>query len=121
MIIEATRNFNAKELEELFQAAQLELNTSSAIIQSAMLHSTTVIAAYDDNHKLVGIIRSLDDGCWRAYIDCMIIHKEHWGTDLADRLVAALLEALKGVPIINISPNEERNYDIYKRFGLIKE
>lgn len=118
MRLSISRRFSINELEELFHSVGWELDTPSNVLQSAMLHSSNVVSAYDKNNKLIGIIRSMDDGCWHANIDCLVVHKDFQHTGVGTKLVKEMLEVLHNVPTISVSPNERRNFSFYERFGF---
>lgn len=118
MRLSISRKYSVDELEELFHSVGWELDTPSDVLQSAMLHSSNVVSAYDDNNKLIGIIRSMDDGCWHANIDCLVVHKDFQNTGVGTKLVKEMLEVLHNVPTISVSPNESKNFSFYERFGF---
>lgn len=55
MTLKGTKELCAKDLEELFHSVGWDLTTPTNTLQSAMLHASHVITAWEDN-KLVGLI-----------------------------------------------------------------
>lgn len=80
-----TKSFATSALAELFRSVGWEENTPPKVLKTAMLNATRVIAAYD-GAKLVGLIRSMDDGVWSANIDCLVVHVDYWGNGVGRAL-----------------------------------
>lgn len=112
-----TKVFGSRDLAELFHSVGWEKDTPPKDLKTAMLNATRVIAACDGT-KLVGLIRSMDDGVWSANIDCLVVHADYCGNGIGSALVSAMLDDLKNVMCISVSPNESANVGFYERFGF---
>lgn len=115
--IEALKDFEPEELAELFRSVGWEENTPPKVLRDAMRNATRVFCAYDGD-KLVGLIRSMDDGCWSANIDCLVVHRDYWGKGISTELMTTMLIDLKDVLCISVSPNEQANVPFYEKFGF---
>lgn len=114
-ILEENR-LSINEIEYLFGAVGW-IDSSAVAIQSALLRSTHVITARKDG-KLIGLIRSMDDSNWHANIDCLLVHPDYQGQGVATALIEYLLNILKHIPTISVSPNEQKNFHLYEKFGF---
>lgn len=117
MKISNTKNFSSTALVELFSSVNWLGSTNPAVLQSAMLHSTRVFSAWDGD-KLVGLIRSMDDDCYSANIDCLLVHRDYQKQGIATQLLNRLLEDLKSVEFVSVSPNLRSNFGLYQNVGF---
>ena len=60
----------------------------------------------------------MDDGCWSANIDCLLVHKEFQGRGVAKKLMEELLEDLKNIEYINVCPDDKEMENFYFDFGF---
>ena len=112
-----TKEFPAAQIAELFSSVEWESADDVPMLLRALANSTRVISAWD-GEKLVGLIRSMDDGCWSATIDCLLVHKSYHGQGIGSALVKRLLKQLSGVKYISVAPNEPENISFYERLGF---
>ena len=68
-----TKEFTAEELENLFLSVKWESGKYPEKLVKAMKNSSHVISAYD-NDKLIGLVRSLDDGETVAFIHYLLVN-----------------------------------------------
>lgn len=106
-----------EQLAELFHSVGWEAETPPHVLTKAMLNSTHIVSAWD-NDKLIGLIRSMDDFVWSANIDCLVVHRDYQNLGVGSQLLTELLQDLKDIPCISVSPNERKNADFYKKFGF---
>ena len=116
-----TQVFDIEQLRELFTSVGWESAADPVKLFFAFLYSSNVISCWHDD-KLVGIIRSMDDGCWSANIDCLVVHKDYQGKGIGTKLLEVLLDKLKNVKYINVAPDSRKQIRFYKKagFSLIK-
>lgn len=112
-----TTIFSASQIYELFSSVGWESANNVPMLLSALAKSSHIVSAWD-GEKLVGIIRSMDDGDWSATIDCLLVHKDYHRQGIGTALVNKLLEKLKAVKYISVSPDEPKNISFYERFGF---
>lgn len=70
--------------------------------------------------KIVGIIRSMDDGMWHANIDCLLVSPEYRHRGIGKGLVQQLIKTLKdaGIQTVTVAVNEEKNAPLYEANGF---
>ena len=106
LYISGRKEFSIKDLENLYAATDV----SPICIQSALLHSTFVLSAWDDD-KLVGLLRALTDECTNAYIDIFIVDKTYINEEVDKKLVDICLSKLQNVPRVVTTLDILHNYD----------
>lgn len=111
------KKFTAGELAELMASVGWGEDATPDVFLQAMMNATHVISARADG-KLVGIVRSMDDGCWSANIDCLVVHKDYAHKGIGTMIMRVLLDKLASVKYISVSPNEAKNASFYVRFGF---
>lgn len=117
MRISEDKHFSADALKELFTSVGWELEINPAILQSAMLHSSHVLSMWEGD-KLIGLIRSMDDDCWSANIDCLVVHKDYQSKGIATQLIKCLIDKIGHIEYISVSPNESKNFGLYENCGF---
>lgn len=106
-----------RDLRELFDSVNLETETSSNILIKAFSNASHIsYITFDD--KLIAIARSMDDDCWNANIDCVVVHKDYHYKGVGTLLMNNLLEQLRNVPCISLSPNFKSVKGFYEKFGF---
>jgi len=115
------KNFDFIQLQELFSSVGWESAKEPQTLVLAFLFSSNVISCWHDD-KLVGIIRSMDDGYWSANIDCLVVHKDYQGKGIGRKLLEVLLDQIKDIKYINVAPDSRKQIKFYKKagFSLIK-
>ena len=115
------KNFDFIQLQELFSSVGWESAKDPQTLVLAFLFSSNVISCWHDD-KLVGIIRSMDDGYWSANIDCLVVHKDYQGKGIGRKLLEVLLDQIKDIKYINVAPDSRKQIKFYKKagFSLIK-
>lgn len=112
---------NYIQLKELFSSVGWESAKDPRTLVLGFLYSSNVISCWHDD-KLVGIIRSMDDGYWSANIDCLVVHKDYQGKGIGRLLLEVLLDKIKNIKYINVAPDSRKQIKFYKKagFSLIK-
>ena len=118
-IINNKKKFNEQELQDLFASCNWESSKQPELLVKAFLNSSNVVCAYR-NEKLVGIIRSMDDGIWSSNIDCLLVHKDCQGQGIGTQLIQTLLKNLSKIKYINVCPDQRKSISFYKKFGFKK-
>ena len=101
------KNFDFIQLQELFSSVGWESAKDPQTLVLAFLFSSNVISCWHDD-KLVGIIRSMDDGYWSANIDCLVVHKDYQGKGIGSKLLEVLLDQIKNIKYINVAPDSQK-------------
>lgn len=115
--ISNTKNFKRTDLENLFYSNDWELDIDISVVQKGLENSTIVISAWDAD-VLLGIIRCMHDLSWSATIDCLLVHKSYQGQGIGSVLIKSLLEEIKTIKYISVSPDEVCNNNFYTKFGF---
>ncbi len=109
--------FGYNQLIDLFDSVGWESAKNSRSLMLGILYSSNVISCWH-NKKLVGLIRSMDDGYWSANIDCLLVHKDYQGKGIGSKLLEVLLEQLKDIQYINVAPDSRKQIKFYKKAGF---
>ena len=112
-----TKHFPQEQIAQLFASVEWETPEDADMLVRAFANSTRVISAWD-GERLVGIIRSMDDDLWSANIDCLVVHRDYQGQGIGSALVKQLLERLRHVKYVSVSPSERENISFYEKLGV---
>ena len=112
-----TKEFTVTELERLFLSVDWFSGRFPQKLQSALKNSPTVISAWD-GERLAGLVRGLDDGCWQATVDCLLVDPEYQGQGIASRLIKMLLEDYRDYLYVDVVPDEDGNIAFYEKHGF---
>ena len=104
-------------LKDLFNSVGWAQDLSADKLQFVIFNSSHAITAWD-KHRLVGLIRSMDDNGYSANIDLLLVHKDYQGQGIATHMIEKLLDEIKHIQYISTSPNESKNFKLYTRFGF---
>lgn len=89
-----TKEFNPKELQDLFLSVEWSSGHFPEKLVIAMKNSGSVYTAWDGD-KLIGLINALDDGVMTAYVHYLLINPEYQGKGIGKELVRHILEKYK--------------------------
>ena len=117
MEIKRIKSFSEKDLYELFSSFNWKSADNPKKLVEAFEKSSNVVSAWEGN-CLIGIIRSMDDSCWSANIDCLAVHKDFQGKGVAKKLMQELLNDLKNIVYINVCPDNKDMEKFYSEFGF---
>lgn len=117
MEIKKIKSFSADDLQKLFSSVEWKSAAYPEKLVSAFENASHVVSAWEGN-SLIGIIRSMDDGCWSANLDCLVVHKDFQGKGIASKLMTELLEDLKNITYINVCPDDKEIGQFYSKFGF---
>ena len=88
-----THIFTEKELQRLFLSVGWESGNYPDKLVGAMLNSSHVISAWDDN-KLIGLVRALDDGETVAFLHYLLVDPAYQGHHIGDELMKKIMSCL---------------------------
>lgn len=117
MDIKRTKAFESDDLKELFSSVGWKSARNPQKLMKAFENSSNVVSVWEGK-RLIGIVRSMDDGWWSANIDCLVVHKAYQGKGIAKQLMAALLDDLKNIEYVNVCPDEKEMEKFYAEFGF---
>ena len=110
-------SINPTELKALFSSVDWAANLNEEDLYTAILRSSHIALQFDEQSKLIGIARSMDDGIYSANIDIVVVHKDYHGKGVATKLLTDLLAQIKDVQYISVSP-EIKNKGLYEHLGF---
>ena len=110
-------SFSEEQLSELFLSVNWISGSFPQKLKIAFENSSRVISAWD-GHKLVGLIRGLDDGIWQATIDCLLVNPEYQGQKIATTLLGMLLNEYEKFLYVDVVPDEKKNVGFYEKHGF---
>ncbi len=109
------RPIDATQVPRLYESASWGHGRDDAGIAAAIAASVAVGAW--DGDRLVGFVRALSDGRYRAYVEDVIVDPEYRRYRIGTRMVAALLEALEGIETVSLFCESDRA-GFYERNGF---
>lgn len=117
MQIKKIKIFDEKDLKELFSSVNWKSSKEPERLVKAFKNSSHVISAWE-KEKLIGIIRSMDDDCWSANIDCLLVHKDYQKKGLGIKLLLELEKDLNHIQYINVCPDDKNMLEFYEKAGF---
>jgi ribosomal protein S18 acetylase RimI-like enzyme len=111
------KNFTQQQIQDLFLSVGWVSGQYPSRLQKALLHSSTVITAWD-GEKLVGLMRALDDSEMVAFIHYVLVHPDYQGHGIAGQMMGILQEKYADYLYLEVMPDESKNAAFYERFGF---
>lgn len=112
------------QVKDLLNALGIH-NEDPLNIHFGLLASKHSVCAYDVNdngeEKLIAIARALDDTCYNAYLDYVIIHPDYRHKKIATEICTQLIASLKDVTHIYAAPETEELEKFYEYLGFEKK
>ena len=94
IIYKEVKDFNSKELQELFLSVEWSSGHFPDKLIIAMKNSDSVFTAWDEN-KLIGLINVLDDSIMTAYIHYLLVNPKYQGQGIGKELLRLVKEKYK--------------------------
>ena len=110
-------NIDMTELKELFTSVGWASDLSEEDLYLSILRSSHIALQFNEQNKLIGLARSMDDEIYSANIDIVVVHKDYQGKGIATKLLTNLLNQIKDVQYISVSP-EIKNKGLYEHLGF---
>lgn len=111
------KTFTPAQLETLFCSVKWESGKYPERLAQAMRGSSRVLSAWD-GELLVGLIRSLDDGCTAAFIHYLLVHPDYQKYHIGGTLLCKLLEGCQDYLYIKIMPSGKALVPFYEKYGF---
>ena len=111
------KKFTQEQVQRLFLSVGWVSGQYPARLYKALMHSSTVITAWDDN-KLVGLVRLLDDSELVAYMHYVLVNPRYHGMGIAGNMIQMVKEKYKDYLYIEIMPEERKNASFYEKHGF---
>jgi len=112
-----TKNFKPEELEDLFLSVNWESGKYPNRLAEAMKNSSAVISAWDEG-KLVGLVRSLDDGVCTAFIHYLLVRPQYRKDHIGGTLMKKILSRYADYMYVKIMPSDKALIPFYRKFGF---
>ena len=111
------KKFTQQSVQDLFISVGWVSGKYPSRLYKALLHSSTVLTAWDEN-QLVGLIRLLDDSEMLAYMHYVLVRPDYQGQGIAGTLVEMAKEKYKDYLYIEIIPEKSKNAAFYEKHGF---
>lgn len=121
MEIKEYRNYNEKEILNLYAAVGWTAYTDEPeTLKAGFENSLMTLAAYE-NGKLTGILRAVGDGETIVYIQDILVMPEYQRRGIGSLLVRTALERFKNVrQIVLCTDNTPKTVAFYESLGFVK-
>lgn len=108
-----------KELTDLYNSVGWAAYADSPEIMEKILSgSFHYISAWSDG-KLVGLIRTISDGCYILYIQDILVNPDYHRNGIGTELMKCILEQAKDMKqIILTTENTEKTKEFYRSVGF---
>lgn len=111
------KEFSKQEIEHLFLSVNWESGKYPERIVKALQNSSKVISAWD-GEKLVGLVRSMDDGNLCAFIHYLLVDPAYQGYHIGYCLMEQLMKEYEDYLYIKIMPSDVKTIPFYRKFGF---
>lgn len=111
------KKFTQEQVQQLFLSVGWVSGQYPARLHKALMHSSTVITAWDGN-QLIGLVRLLDDSELVAYMHYVLVNPQYQGRGIAGKMIQMVKEKYKNYLYIEIMPEEKKNATFYQRHGF---
>lgn len=111
-----TRDLNIDEVVALYKANQWSAAEKPQTLFNALLHSHTLISAWD-NDKLVGIGNAISDGYLVVYYPHLLVHPDYQGKGIGHQIVAKMQEKYASFHMQMLTA-DGKAIDFYKKNGF---
>lgn len=111
------KTFTVSDVEHLFLSVGWVSGKYPTRLYKALMHSSTVITAWDSN-KLVGLIRVIDDSELAQYMHYVLVDPEYQSMGIATEMLNRVKEKYKNYLYIEVMPEDKNNVPFYKKHGF---
>ena len=111
-----TRDLNIDQVVALYKANAWSAAEKPQELFNALLHSHTLISAWD-NDKLVGIGNAISDGYLVVYYPHLLVHPDYQGKGIGHQIVAKMQEKYAGFHMQMLTA-DGKAIDFYKKNGF---
>ena len=109
------RPIDSAQVRRLYETVDWGHGRSEHGIRAA-IEASVALGAWDGD-RLVGFVRALSDGAYRAYVEDVMVDPDYRGRRIGERMVAELLRALQDVEIVSLFCLPQR-VAFYERNGF---
>lgn len=112
-----TKEFSPTELQRLFLSVHWESGNYPDKLVRAMKNSSQVISAWDGD-KLIGLVRSLDDGETVAFLHYLLVDPAYQGQHIGDELMKQIMQSYDNLLYVKVIPSDPKTIPFYARYGF---
>ncbi len=112
-----TKEFSSTELQRLFLSVHWESGNYPDKLVRAMKNSSQVISAWDGD-KLIGLVRSLDDGETVAFLHYLLVDPAYQGQHIGDELMKQIMQSYDNLLYVKVIPSDPKTIPFYARYGF---
>lgn len=117
IVYKEQKNYTPKQLKTLFSSVNWESGNYPNRLVKAMENSSLVISAWDGD-KLVGLVRSLDDGATAAFVHYLLVDPAYQKFHIGRGLMERLLRKYEDFLYVKIMPSDPATVPFYEKLGF---
>lgn len=117
IVYKEQKNYTPKQLQGLFPSVNWESGHYPNRLVKAMENSSLVISAWDGD-KLVGLVRSLDDGATVAFVHYLLVDPAYQKFHIGSGLMERLLHKYEDFLYVKIMPSDPATVPFYEKLGF---
>jgi GNAT superfamily N-acetyltransferase len=111
------KEFDIEQIRDLFLSVNWDSGKYPEKIVKGLRNSSAVISAWDGD-KLIGLVRSLDDGETVAFLHYLLVNPEYQGAHIGNELMKRILDRYRNFLYVKIMPSDPNVIPFYERFGF---
>ena len=113
-------NVSLEEVLPLYEAVGLtNYTTKPEMLKAAYEHSLHIIGAFNDEGKLVGILRAVGDGASILFIQDILVYPEYQHQGIGTKLLQLTLDKYKNVYQIQLATDDStKTVSFYESNGF---
>jgi N-acetylglutamate synthase and related acetyltransferases len=112
-----SKEFDVEQIRDLFLSVNWDSGKYPEKVVRGLRNSSAVISAWDGD-KLIGLVRSLDDGETVAFLHYLLVDPEYQGEHIGNELMERILDGYKDFLHIKIMPSDPKTIPFYEKFGF---
>lgn len=113
------KKFSQSDVESLFLSVGWHSGHFPLRLHRALLASSFVATAWEDG-RLVGLVRTFDDGCMTAFVHYLLVAPDCQGKGVASSLMSMVRERYADYLYVNVMPEDSANEAFYVKQGFVR-
>lgn len=108
------------KLVDLYNSVGWTSYTNDSLVMAQLLPGALSYISAWDGDRLVGLIRTVGDGCSILYIQDLLVHPDYQRQGIGQALITQTLETAKNIRQIFLSTeNTEKTVQFYRSVGFV--
>lgn len=108
------------KLVDLYNSVGWTAYTNDSLVMAQLLPGAFSYTSAWDGDRLVGLIRTVGDGCSVLYIQDLLVHPDYQRQGIGQALINQTLETAKNIRQIFLSTeNTEKTVQFYRSVGFV--